>query len=176
MESKKAQIMGQVFVYILALIIFSAVLMYGYNAIKNFSQQSEEILITQLTNEIRTSVEKIESQYGSVEKLKLDVSGSFDQVCFVDTRDGCANRPHNLDCMGDDLTVEEYPLICDSWKDCTGENMFVMEGKSVKGYNIGSLAVKPQQGGERFFCSNVTLPRTLFRLRGTGEYAEISPW
>ena len=174
MANKKAQITGQVFIYILALVIFSAVMLYGYNAIKMFGQQSEELLITQLTNDIKTSVEKIESQYGSVEKLQIEIPDRFDKVCFIDTRDRCGYQPQS--CLAGKFEVEKYPMICDAWKDCTGENMFLVEDKSVKGYNIGQLAVKPQQNGERFFCSNVIFPKTVFRLKGTGEYAEVSPW
>lgn len=176
MLGKKGQISGQVFIYILALIIFSAVLLYGYNAIKKFGQQSEELLITQLTNDIRTEVEKIESQYGSVEKLSVEVPERFDKICFIDTRDGCINRPGDLDCINHDWHVEDYPLICDTWHDCTGENMFLVEGNTVEGFNIGALAVKASPAGERFFCTDVQIPKTSFRLRGTGTYAEISPW
>jgi len=175
MKYKKAQITGQVFIYILALIIFSAVLLYGYKAVKTFGDQSEGLIITQLTNEIKTQVGKIESQYGSVEKLQLEIPERFDKVCFVDTRDGCAKRPVNLDCAWDDMPgdfdVEKYPLICDSWKDCTGENMFLMKGVSAEGYNIGSLQVQ-----DGFFCVDVAIPKTILRLKGTGEYAEISAW
>lgn len=170
----QGQIQGQVFVYILALIIFSAVLLYGYNAVKKFGEQSDELLITQLTNNIQTQVEKIASQYGSVEKVGVEVPDRYDNICFVDTREGCAYAPYDVpgfDCIGEDLDVEKYPLICDAWKDCTGENLFLVEGKSVQGYNIGKLKVK---GG--FFCSEVKIPKTEFRLKGTGEYAEISPW
>lgn len=183
MKRKKAQISGQVFIYILALIIFSGVLLYGYKAVKMFGEQSEELIITQMTNEIRTQVGKIESQYEYVEKLQLAVPENYEKVCFIDTRIeagvGCAKRP-SFDCIWEnlpgDFEVEKYPLICDSWKDCTGENMFLIEGSSAEGYNIGALAVKPAADGARFFCVDVTVPKTIFRLRGTGEYAEISPW
>ncbi|MCK5025989.1 MAG: hypothetical protein KAS15_05325 [Nanoarchaeota archaeon] len=170
---KKAQIAGQVFIYILALIIFSAVLIYGYKAVKTFGEQSEGLIITQLTNEIKTQVGKIESQYGSVEKLQLEIPERFEKVCFVDTRDKCisfsqitssdSNRIENIH--------SEYPLIYDAWKDCTGENMFLMKGVSAEGYNIGSLQVQ-----DGFFCVDVAIPKTVLRLRGTGEYAEISAW
>ena len=171
---KQGQIQGQVFVYILALIIFSAVLLYGYKAVKQFGDQSEQLLITQLTNNIQTQVEKIDSQYGSVDRLPVEVPERFDKICFIDTREGCMYRPtqeRGFDCIGNDFPVEEYPFICDAWKDCTGENMFLVQGNSVVGYNIGNLQVK---GG--FFCSNVKIPKTEFRLKGIGEYAEISPW
>ena len=178
-KPRKGQIEGQVFVYILALIIFSAVLLYGYKAIKKFGDQSEELLITQLTNNIKSQVSKIESQYGSVEKLSLDVPEKYEKICFVDTREGCMYAPNddpNFDCIGEDLIygtmdIEKYPIICDAWKDCTGENLFLMSGNSAEGYNIGPLAVR---GG--FFCTDVVLPKTELRLEGKGDHAIISPW
>ncbi|MEA3514929.1 MAG: hypothetical protein U9R34_05610 [Nanoarchaeota archaeon] len=172
-KCKKAQITGQVFIYILALIIFSAVLLYGYKAVKMFGDQSEDLIITQLTNEIKAQVGKIESQYGSVKKLPLKIPARFDKVCFVDTQNKCISFSQitSSDLYRIENIHSEYPLIYDAWKDCTGENMFLMKGVSADGYNIGLLQVR-----NGFFCVDVAIPETVLRLEGTGEYAEISAW
>ncbi|MBU4493282.1 MAG: hypothetical protein KKA61_02835, partial [Nanoarchaeota archaeon] len=64
---KKAQIHGQVFIYILTLIITAAILLYGYNAITSISTKAEQVEFVKFKNDLKQDFEKISTDYGSVE-------------------------------------------------------------------------------------------------------------
>ena len=56
---KKAQIQGQVFIYILTLIITGMILLYGYNAITGISKRAEQVELVKFKNDLKEDFETI---------------------------------------------------------------------------------------------------------------------
>ena len=54
---KKAQIAGQIFVYIIAVVVVGFIVVYGYSAIKGFSERGEEVESISLRKDLENSVQ-----------------------------------------------------------------------------------------------------------------------
>jgi hypothetical protein len=149
---------GQILIYVLAIIVFSLTLIYGYKAIKYFSDRSTEISYLQLENEIKSEVEKVKGDsMGSVKKKILQIPGSYREVCFFNSV-GRGGRSIN----------EGYQLISENL-DVTENNMFLYPPGDVS-LNIGDIEVIgnnciPIQGGK------ITL-----RIESMGDHAKVSGW
>ncbi|PIN78936.1 hypothetical protein COV14_01535, partial [Candidatus Woesearchaeota archaeon CG10_big_fil_rev_8_21_14_0_10_33_12] len=70
---KKAQIQGQVFIYILTLIITGMILLYGYNAIKSISERAKQVELVKFKNDLKEDFETISFDYGSVKTMSYHV-------------------------------------------------------------------------------------------------------
>lgn len=169
MHSRKSQIFGQVFIYILAIIIFSLVLLYGYKTIKDFSKKAEDVSLIQLTTDIKTSVKKISSDYGSVIKKELSIPGKYRYVCFVDLQYHAQTAGTGI-CI--DGNPDYHPTICNSWEDATQQNMFLITVKEeIQPYYIQGIEIE-----DKYKCLYVKERKIVLRLEGKGDYVELSEW
>ncbi len=160
---KKSQVFGQIFIYILAIIIFSLVLLYGYRAIKNFSNKAEDVSLIQLTTDIKTSVNKIKSDYGTVIKKELSISGNYIYICFID-----------LDYPADISLRDEHPAVYNSWYDQAQSNMFLITSREeIQPYYIAGIKIK---GDNQYVCIDVKQGKIVLKLEGKGDYVELSEW
>lgn len=152
------------FIYIIAIILFSLVLVYGYSAIKNFRSKTEQVSLLQLKNDISSSVKKISSDYGTIIKKELDVPFKYKEICFVDlTKAAIAGST--------DICGDGKPVVCDSWQSNSPYNMFLISQKDTITYEIGEIRID-----EGFFCTNVTNGKAIVRLEGKGDYVLLSKW
>ena len=84
---KKAQVIGQVFIFIVALVLAAMILLYGYNAIfgkSGFIQRADQIALTRFQTEIESQIKETASDYGRIKKLELSVPSKHKTVCIVD--------------------------------------------------------------------------------------------
>ncbi len=68
---KKGQIQAQVFVYVLAMLVISLVLLYGYRSISTMQERAKQVDILGLKNEIMKSIEKVSNDYGTARPLTI---------------------------------------------------------------------------------------------------------
>ncbi len=161
MCSRKSQVIGQVFIYILALIIFSLVLLYGYKTIKNFSNKADDISLIQLTTDIKTSVKKISYDYGTVIKKEISIPGKYSHVCFID-----------LDHQAEISLQDEHPAVYNSWYDRAQSNMFLItEKEEIQPYHIEGIKIL-----DKYECLDVKQGKIILRLEGKGDHVELSEW
>ena len=158
-NSKKAQIMGQVFIFILAAAIFILILTYGYKAIAGLSQRSEEVAMVEFQTQLESGVNGIRQDYGSVKKFELTVPGKYNEICFVD-----------LDRIPRGEFQQQHPRMFDAWESGT-QNVFLtpMEESPI---NIGKIYV----GQDGFSCFDIKGGRLDLRLEGLGDSTFISKW
>lgn len=159
---KKAQLYGQVFVYVLSLLLISFILIYGYNSIRNFKQKAEQVSCLKFKNDIRNSIESILSDYGSVQRKDLQVCSGYNQVCFVESyQKERSDAPQGL--------ID--PIIIDSIKSETGKNTFLMDNTAKDSFYAGNISVSPD-----VMCVNVTRGKVSLRLEGKGNRVLLSQW
>ena len=79
----KSQMIGQIFIYVLAVIIIGFILVFGYKAIKSFTERSEQVSFVKLNGDLSNMVEIIAPDYGSVKIRSFDVPSEYRKVCFV---------------------------------------------------------------------------------------------
>ena len=157
MKNKKAQIAGQILIYVLAIIIFSMTLLYGYKAIKYFTDSSTEISYLQLENDIKNEIEKVKGDsVGTVKKKVLQIPGNYKDVCFISTF-GFGTRG-----------MDTYLLIQQTL-DSTKNNMFLAPPGNV-GFDIGDIKV------ESPYCISILGSRVTLRLESMGDHVKVSEW
>jgi hypothetical protein len=166
---RKGQLVGQIFIYILSVVIIAAILIYGYTAVSEFRERSSTVAEVKLQSDITNAIARLSSDYGSVQRKELYM-GEHLKICFVDTYESV--NPDNFP-----STVN--PLIKDNVRSKTGDNVFLLRTTLEKSFNAGTIGVDyPAPGAQdtNIFCLNATANRVTVRLEGKGDQVLVSPW
>ncbi len=155
--NKKAQMIGQIFVFVVAAIIFILILTYGYKAISNFLARSEQVALIDFKADLESSVEVIKRDYGSVRKVELRLPKRYTEVCIVDVK-----RCESLE--------QARPLMY-SLCIAGSENVFLVPKQETPIF-LADISV-PDPG---YVCVPVANGNIALRLEGLGKSTEISEW
>lgn len=130
---KSGQMVGQIFIYIVALIVMALIFVYGYNAVSSILKRGEQVLFIQMKTEIESAVDDVSSDFGRVDKKTLSIPGKYNRVCFVDLeKDAPSSQPP---------TLELPPIVYDSWQSKAEKNMFLIYGSSINPLYIGDIQI-----------------------------------
>ncbi len=164
MKNKQAQMVGQIFMYILAIIVFSMTLLYGYKAINYFNERSSEISYLQLESDIKNEVEKVQGDTkGTIKKKVLTIPGSYDRVCFVES---FPSFPSSIS--------TQYPLVNDHIaSEADDKNMFLAPPGDVS-FNIGDIKV--EEGVNKTVCVTIINGKVTLKLESMGNHVWVSGW
>lgn len=159
---KKSQLYGQVFIYVLTMVLVSFILVYGYNTIQNFRQRAELVACLKFQNDLRNSIESIISDFESVKRKELQLCSDYDQVCFVETfeqfdRDNPQANINNAD-----------PILKNSIASGSDRNVFLIGGNS---FYAGNVSVQ-----DDVLCISSKNGKINLRLEGKGNHVLISQW
>ena len=163
---RKAEVTSDAFVYILSIIVLALILFFGYKAITNFIGQTNKVSVIEMKNSVANTVERLQTEYGSVEIKEIRVPGDVDTVCFVDLSkdfkildnefDPCLFKYKEKDGGVDIYEAEKelgklvrlserYPHVADAWESKIGTNMFLLQGtRAVDDVEIGAIAISYQ--------------------------------
>lgn len=83
---KKAQVLGQVIIFLLAALTFIFILTYGYKAINTFLEQGRTVALIDLKTELETAVESVSRDYGSTRTYTFAIPTEFHTLCIVDPK------------------------------------------------------------------------------------------
>jgi hypothetical protein len=158
-KARKAQIIGQVFVMILAAAIFIMILVYGYKAIVGFTQQSEEVALIDMKTNLESAVEEISLDYGSVKRLELAIPTKYSEICFVDL---------NVETPPEEFRTK-HPLMYDAWLS-GAQNVFLVPMAETP-ISIGKIVVDRE-----YLCITVRSGKAMLRLEGLGDSTKVSEW
>jgi len=158
MARNKGQLFGQIFVYIMAIIIVSALLLFGYKAIKTFTDKSEDVALLQLKKGLESTVKSISLDYGSVSVKKYSLPSGIKKVCFV----------HSFPEMPR-LSSTSYPLIEDSVNSKVDKNVFLLSDSVADSFSIGPIAAS-----EPLLCIDAVGIELTVRFEGKGNHAYVS--
>jgi hypothetical protein len=178
MKTKKSQIIGQVFVFILATVVFVLIIMYGYRAISSLMVRGEQAQLVQFQNELTTAVSAMSLDYRSVKCKELTLPKKYTAFCFVDARNPppeAASLPSMSEWKN---FYDEYPFIYDSIHSKVAQNVFLIPPSEIsinlENAHTQENTLDPYSG---FFCINVTRNKILLKLEGRGvEGVELSRW
>lgn len=178
---KKTQISGQVLIFVLALIITAAVLIFGYNAIKKIQEQQEKIEIIKFKNDFKEMIDTATFSYGSSKRMSMIMPRGYDELCLVDTDLKPSNS--NLE--------NKNRIIHDVWDDdASKDNAFLLKrgrltpesfyagNLSVDGDGDGTddreVVVTGATGNQGFLCMNTSIGSTInFIIEGRGRHALV---
>lgn len=82
--NKKAQDPGEIFTYIMSIIVVAIVLMYGYSAVKMLMEKSQRAGIETFKETLRNEVKKGSSSNDRT-KAVLSLGGDYNKVCFFNS-------------------------------------------------------------------------------------------
>ena len=141
--NRKAQIIGQIFVFILAGVVFVLILGYGYNAITSFIEKGEQVQLLDFRNQLDSTITLIKRDYGSVQQVDLRMPPKTSSVCFV-------NSPPDLTGAQQSALKQDYALLESSWS--TGsENIFLIPRQPTP-MLIKDVVVFDEQNREKGYC------------------------
>ena len=156
---KRAQIYSQIFIYVLTIILISFILVYGYNAVRNFRDRADQVACLKLKSELSNSVESISGDFGSIRKKDLQMCRGYTQICLVETFEK-PKLPGRID-----------PVIKDSVLSNTGRNAFLADKIAKESFYAGKISVEPD-----VLCIKSVNNKVSLRLEGKGNHAIISEW
>ena len=158
-KNKKTQLYGQIFIYILTIVLTSFILVYGYNAVNNFKKRAEQVSCLKFKNDLKNAVESISSDFGSVKRKDFQLCAGYTKVCFVESFES-PNLPYGVD-----------PILKDSVLSNSGKNTFLFDvyNSAKESFYIGKISVNPD-----VFCIEAINNKVSLSLEGKGNHAMLS--
>jgi len=160
----KSQIQTQVFVYIIAIILFSFVLVYGYNAIRGFKERSEQVAYIKFKTDLTSAIKRISPDFGTLKREEFFIGGEYTKVCFVQNYDPRSDLANYIDGEG-------QSIIADSVRGGVSKNVFLFTNSLQESLDIGKITVEGDYG-----CFNVLNGKLKVQFEGMGDHAHISGW
>lgn len=165
--SKRSQVSSQIFIYVIAIIIFSFVLVYGYNAIKGFKERGEQILYIKFKTDMTSIVNRISSDYGTLKREEFFLGGEYSKVCFLQTHE--PPDPAILEGFVGDKLVKDIVL------GKVDQNIFLFTNTLQESFDAGEIdVINPPNGG--YLCIDTINGKLKVQFEGKGDHALISTW
>lgn len=178
MISKKGIAIGQVFIFMVAGIIFALILIFGYRSLSQFMESGEKVEFTQFKTDLESSIKKIYTEYGSARKEDFYPPPKYEQICFVD-----------MDASYDPGMCDFDPLACDVWQEAQ-EVRFDERGERISGYEsveanvflqplapvpikVYKISIAPEEGKD-YLCLEIKRGSFSLYLEGKGDHTQLS--
>lgn len=161
---RRAQGTTQVIVFILALLIGSLVLIFGYTSLQKILKASGEAEMVKFQDNLESTLRGL--SYGSTRKKTITVPGNYLSICFADLNElnSQGQEQFELD-YGDD-----YALVADSVFSGAKKNVFLLSPKDFVPFYVGDLEI---EGG--FACFNISAGRVEVGFEGLGNRTRVYP-
>ncbi len=177
--SKKGVGVGQVFLFIIAAITFSLIMIFGYKVISDVITTGDDVIFTQFKTDLESDVQRIYTEYDSVRKVSYRVPGEFEQICFVDFEFDAS--PDILQQQIDSLCLKD-PIACGIWEDSlqypaserytrVDQNVFLQPAQRVpiKVHNLGIYDETARQKIAGYLCLDILGNEFPLILIGRGD-------
>ncbi len=165
-RSRKAQILGQVFMLILAAVVFAMILLYGYTAIRAFSERGEQVALVEMISSLKSKTKSVALDFGSVKRLDVQVPARFREVCFVDLETLVSYR------VAQERLGAVHPLALNIARSGT-QNVFLFPPGDAP---ILLEHVRVGSGSDATLCVPVVAGSISLRVEGLGNRARIGVW
>ena len=162
--SVKSQIYGQIFIYLLTIVLISFILVFGYNAIENLRTKANQVECLKFKNDLRNAIATISSDFGRIKRENIDLCQPYKQVCFVETFEKFdKNNPQG--------NIPVDPIIKDSIKSESGKNVFLVDNTAKEPFYAGNISVALD-----VFCIKSINGKIDLRLESMGSNVAVSQW
>ncbi|MBI2208021.1 fibronectin type III domain-containing protein [Candidatus Woesearchaeota archaeon] len=155
----KGQMIGQVFIYLVTLLLVSFLLFYGYRTISAFNEKTDQVSYIQFKNDLQNTIKTLSLDFGSVKVKQFTVPDNINAVCFV----------RNFPSMPS-LSGTKYPIIEDSVNSGLDKNVFLISGNVKESFFAGKIS-----SAEDLFCVPAIEGKIKLRMEGMGDHTSISP-
>lgn len=168
---KNSQLYGQIFTYILTIILVSVILLYGYRAVQEFRNRAEQASCLKLRNDLSSAIEGLIGDFGSVKRKDIQLCSGYAQMCFVETFDltGVTIRKYIL------LTKLD-PIILDSIRSETDKNTFLVGPAGRESFYSGNISVTGGATKIDVLCIDAVNNKISLKLESMGDHVLVSQW
>ncbi len=156
---KKSQITGQIFVYIIIIVVVGLIFLLGYNYSSKLISLKCDAEKTSFEKSLESFADKYDG-YGEVANEKLKAPCDYKKVCFVDS-EYIKQQSHETGMI-------DNPIIRLSLEEGAEQNVFII-GKQTEPMGFSS---KIRVEGN-YVCINQTRGYFNIRFRGTSEQAFV---
>ncbi len=129
---KKAQVIGQVFIYIVTALIIGLVLLFGVQAIMKLTNTTNDVRVATFQKDFPDRL-KADFDYGALDTKPITIPGDFSEICFIELGAGIS--------CGKQSIIPPHPVIEDSWQSCVQQNIFLIGSSKMKSMYVGGLKV-----------------------------------
>ncbi len=158
---RRGQGTSQVIVFILALLIGSLVLVFGYQSLLKILNAARETEMAKFQTDLESSLKGL--SYGSTRRKPLAVPGDYLSICFADLHRLLGQGENQFD-YGDD-----YAIVSDSIFSGAESNVFLMPD-GTESFNVGDLEIE-----DGFACFNLSAGRAEVGFEGLGNRTRVFP-
>jgi len=160
----KGQLYGQIFVYILTIVVVGFILIYGYRTITGFKDKANQVMLLQFEKDTKIIVQSIASDFGSVVKKELNADDKTNMVCFVENYEAFDRAsPRSSDAIN--------PIVMESIRSNSEINVFLIGDGIRKSFSTGRISVDND-----ILCIKPQNNAVILRLEGAGDHAIVSRW
>lgn len=151
-----------VFVFILVAVIIGMIVLFGFMGIKKITESSQDVVKSQLVNNLRSKLDSVRRMRGSSESFEHNVPGGVNRICFVRS---CSDN------CGSVYGGAEYTSIKQYQGTEPQKNFFLMDGGIVnEALSLEQINVTEDSGVS---CQNITRELKL-RVTGQGDKVLIN--
>lgn len=164
--NKKGLGVSQVFIFIVAALTFSVIMIFGFKAITGFLKDAQKVEFVQFKVDLETSIKEVYADYGAVRREQFNPPAIFSRICFID-----------LDYNPNKLELDELcsydPVACTVWQNSEGynseeENVFLTPPAEVR---IKVNRISMEKG---YLCENIQGGVFSLILEGKGDRTHLS--
>lgn len=154
----RAQSASMIVVFVLALLIGSLVMLFGYRSVRRILGQAETATLLTFKQDLESVTTTL--SYGSVKKANLNLPSGYTAICFADLdylKKNSSELRFNV----------KFHVINDSVQDAQA-NVFLFPDGS-QSFLVGPLIV---EGG--FACANASAGRVTVGFEGMGNRTKVT--
>lgn len=172
--------LNQVFIYLLAAIIFTMVLLFGYKAIGNIMETSEYVSLIDFKTKLETNIDQISTSHDT-NIYYYNLPSKYDEICFIDmSKSESCNFDergvcYNNFCGNSPSVYKANGVVCDAWESNTSQNIFLfpMAGIDISTGPI-SIDADGDGGDDGLLCLDISSGQFSLKLEGRGDKTKIS--
>ncbi len=156
---KRAQGTSQVIIFILALLIGSLVLLFGYTSLQKITNAASEAEKAKFQSGLESELTSL--SYGSTRLKSLAVPGGYLSICFADL--------NYLRAQGENTFASDsdYAVVKDSIFSDATSNVFIMP-EGIWSFYVGDLEIE-----DGFVCFNLSAGRVEVGFKGLGNRTQV---
>ena len=165
MMHKKSQVGSRIFIFIVMIIVFPVVLLFGYRSIGTISEKGEQVRLIQLRTKLRHDITSLASQYGSVDINEYELPLNIGELCFVDLSENNIGKGISVGLR------KKWPIIADQIEGGTKNSLFLFDEQVayIDSLDVGRLDIK----GPGWVCYKNENGRFTLGLEGRGDGTEL---
>lgn len=190
-NNRRGMGVAQVFIFILAAVSFSLIMIFGYRAINGFLSSGNEVQLVQFRTDLDGSIKKIYTEYGSVREQRYKLPSGFEKICFVNLESKAS--PSEIDALKKEnlaagMALEESSQAQREYEwsygekdgyDSVDENVFLSPSQQgltqIKVYHISIGNVSNENADYSYACVPVREGSFSLILEGKGDRTKIYP-